>query len=83
MTYIDVHTSGLKGLTEEQFMDRARKTESEYKARDVELRELFFNLDEGKSFCICEASSPEPIREAHESAGLPIPDEVIPVKSID
>lgn len=81
MTYIDVHTRSLKGLTEEQFMDAIKKVEPELESRNVKLSESFYNLDEGKSFCICEGPSLDAIREAHERAGLPT-DEVIPVKSV-
>ncbi len=80
MTTIDLHSKGLKGLTEKQFMEAVKKGAPEFESRNVKLSRSYFNLDEGRSFCVCDTPSIEAVREAHERAGIPT-DEVIPVKT--
>ncbi|MCL4435591.1 MAG: DUF4242 domain-containing protein [Thaumarchaeota archaeon] len=81
MTYIDFHTSGVKGLSEKQFKDAVKRIEPEFRARGVKPSEVLYNLSEGRSFCITEASSSALIKEAHLRAGLPV-DDILPVDKI-
>ncbi|MBI2936768.1 MAG: DUF4242 domain-containing protein [Thaumarchaeota archaeon] len=78
---MDFHTSGVKGLSEKQFKDAAKRIEPEFRARDIKPSEVFYNLSAGRYFCITEASSPVLIKGAHMRAGLPI-DDVLPVDKI-
>lgn len=81
MTYIDFHTSGVKGLSEKQFKDAVKRIKPEFRARGIKSSEVFYNLSAGISFCITGASRPVLIKDAHMRVGLPI-DDVLPVNKI-
>jgi hypothetical protein len=60
-----------EGITKEQFAEFFVKYERAAREEGVVVLRVHVGIDEGRAYCLNMASSVDPVKRAHEKAGLP------------
>jgi uncharacterized protein YaaR (DUF327 family) len=68
--FLGVHEFGER-LTQEKMDENWAKYSNSCKEHGAQAHKVFYNLAEGKSWCITEAESADAVNEAHNAVELP------------
>ena len=77
--YMDVHENA-KGISKKALEEAHQKDLAVQEKHGVKFHRYWYNEDEGKIFCLCEAPSKEAAAAVHKEAHGGVADKVIEVR---
>jgi hypothetical protein len=77
--YMDIHKNA-KGITKEGLEDGHKKDLEVQGKYGVKFQDYWYNEEEGKIFCLCEAPNRKAAMAVHQEAHGGVADEIIEVK---